>query len=44
MLVHVNAEIRDVSLKTMGHAPSAVIGTHSTPQRVIKPIVIAKRA
>ena len=33
---HVHAEIRDLSLKTMGYAPSAVIGTHSIPRRALK--------
>jgi hypothetical protein len=29
---HVHAKIRDLSLKTMGYDPSAVIGTHSIPR------------
>jgi hypothetical protein len=32
MLVRVNAEIRDLSLKTMAYASSAVIGTHLIPR------------
>jgi hypothetical protein len=30
---NVRAEIRDLSLKIMGYAPSSVIGTHSIPRR-----------
>ena len=30
---NVHAEIRDLSLRTMGYDPSAVIGTHSIPRR-----------
>ncbi len=29
---HVHEEIRDLSLKTMGYAPSAVVGTHLIPR------------
>ena len=29
---HVHVEIRDVSVKTMGYDPSAVIGTHLIPR------------
>jgi hypothetical protein len=29
---HIRAEIRDLSSKIMGYAPSAVIGTHSIPR------------
>jgi hypothetical protein len=31
--MHAHAEIRDLSLKTIGYAPSAVIRTHSIPRR-----------
>ena len=31
--MHVHPEIRDLSLKIMGYAPSAVIGSHPIPRR-----------